>query len=134
MTPSLFDTAGHHALDVYLVFSNRQNASARWWRLLKDGFRHVEMWKYNGLFWMRVEPCFEFTEVSAHFNPPWIATDPGLKPTVLRVNRLIPHGKLSVPFTFGPVTCVELVKAFIGMNSFFTRTPYQLYRKLKHDG
>ena len=30
------------------------------------------------------------------------------------------------------INCVEIIKSFLGINSFFTFTPYQLYKRLKN--
>jgi hypothetical protein len=130
MTLGLFDLEDRTALDVYVVFCNRPAARSRWWRLLKDGFQHVEVWKTNGLFWMRYDPCMEHGDMTAHYDPPWVTIRADMKPLAVRVRRALPRGKMHTVFTAGPVTCVELTKAFIGMRAFFVRTPYQLYRKL----
>jgi hypothetical protein len=37
-------------------------------------------------------------------------------------------------FSFGPPSCVETCKNALGINSFWTRTPFQLYQYIKRRG
>lgn len=130
---SLLDTTGMWVTDWYLVFRNLppEGKTSRLWRLLKDGFEHVELWRCDRGIWLRIEPCFEIIEVEAHERPPWEMIPVELKPTVVRVQRTVPKGKLREPFFVGPWTCVDIAKAFIGLRAPFARTPWQLYKRLK---
>jgi len=123
--------------ELTLVFRNLPDASERsWlWRLLKPGFQHVEAWRKfeNGDGWIRLEPCFEgiVTEVYPHSpaESNWVS---GCHPvTTLVVRHEVPKGKLHTPFAFGPLTCVELVKAALGVYAPFVRTPWQLYKLVR---
>ena len=40
----------------------------------------------------------------------------------------------AVPFLRGPMTCVETVKALLGIRAWWIITPRQLYRRLRADG
>lgn len=126
---NLFDVADKRIIDAYLVFYDRDEGRGGWWRLLKPGFRHVEVWTFNGIFWLRVDPAMEHLHVTADVGPPWKSLA-HLNPKVLRVQRAVPARKVRDPFFVGPVTCVEIAKACIGLRDAFVRTPYQLYKKL----
>jgi len=132
---SLLDTAYKVAVDVWVVFADLDQKSKNcsrspFWKLLKPGFRHVEVWKFipPGA-WIRMDTAMEMINVEVFAHPPW-ELKKDLNPTCMRVNRLVSAGARE-PFFFGPVTCVELTKAFIGVGSLFIRTPFQLYKFLK---
>lgn len=130
---SLLDTEDRWITDWYLVFRDlpAEAKRSRLWRLIKPGFEHVEVWRCDRGIWLQVDPCFELVEVHAHEAPPWILMPAEYSPTVLRVQRVVRKGKLREPLFFGPWTCVEIVKAVIGLRAPFVRTPYQLYKALK---
>jgi hypothetical protein len=128
---SLFDVGDRRIIDVWLCFYDAPDRPRTWiMERLKPGFSHVEVWKHNGLFWLRVNPYIEHADVTADYGPPWVSLA-ALNPTVLHVRRSVPANKPYDLFAVGPQTCVELAKAFVGLRDFFVRTPYQLYKKLK---
>jgi hypothetical protein len=129
---SLLDTAGKWPVDVWLVFRDLPDWRERspLWRCLKPGFQHVEAWKHGDGIWTRIEPCLQVLTTEAHITPPWEFLPESVHPTFLHVERLVPLNKLREPFFFGPVTCVELVKAIVGLRDTFVRTPWQLYKRL----
>lgn len=112
-----------------------------WAGLLKQGFRHCELWRpykfgpsESEQIWLRLTPTFEILESELDFDPrpPWVRF-PGV--TCQKVQVLSPAYKVRQWFHLGPITCTELCKSALGINSFWMRTPYQLYRYLlKHDG
>lgn len=130
---SLLDTADKWVSTWWLVFRNLppEGKRSRFWKLLEPGFEHVELWHYDRGIWIRIEPCFELVGVGAHASAPWDVVPEELKPTILRVERLVPKHKMREPFFVGPWTCVELAKAFVGVRAPFVRTPYQLYKFLR---
>lgn len=130
---SLLDTADALLTDWFVVFRNlpAEGKQSPLWRLLKDGFEHVELWRCDRGIWLRIEPCIEIAEAEAHEHPPWMMIPRTLKPTMLRARRATPKGRVRDPWFFGPVTCVELAKAFLGVRNTFVRTPYQLYKFLR---
>lgn len=133
---SLLDAANRHAAKWYVVFCHRENEY--WWtRWLKPGFQHVQAWREyrfgpepTDLMWLRVDPFAALTVVEIVFNPtpPW-KYDPGF--TVLHVRTLREHTKIRELFTIGPFTCVEHVKALLGIRSFWLRTPWQLCKFIR---
>lgn len=137
--PSLADTAYHHCIDLWVVFmeldhTTRTQARSPFWRFLKPGFRHVECWKFipPGA-WLRFNTGIELIAPEVYLYPPW-ELQARLKPTAVKVQRLVKQGFWREPLFFGPVTCVEQVKAFLGLRNGFIRTPYQLYKELtKHE-
>jgi hypothetical protein len=130
---SLLDAEDHWFTDWYLVFRNLAPDAkrSRLWGLLKDGFQHVEVWRCDRGIWLQVDPCFEVIEVHAHEAAPWDLFPASVKPTIVRVRRIVRKGRMRKPFAFGPCTCVELTKALLGMRAPFVRTPYQLYKRVR---
>jgi hypothetical protein len=136
---SLLELAGKSTTQWYAVYMDRENP--RWWnQYLKKGFQHVQLWrpvKYGpemrDTFWLVVEPCLEFLDAGVVFNhmPPW-HNDKGF--TVQRVVSVCRAKKVRDWFHVGPVTCVELAKACLGTKSFWTRTPWQLYKYIARSG
>jgi hypothetical protein len=130
---SLIDLAYREPVDVWLVFRSlpAEAKQSRWWKLLMPGFDHVEVWKNTKSVWIRIEPCLEYLAPEVHEQPPWELVLPELDPTFLRVQRTVDKGTWREPWHFGPITCVELTKAVLGIRAPFVRTPWQLYKRMK---
>lgn len=131
---SLLDLANKQPIDCWLVFRDRDaDASAFEWlfRRLKPGFGHVELWKYDRGLWLRVDPCIEFTALHVLEQPPW-EDEQAAGATVMRYRAVVPYDRMVMPFHVGPMTCVELAKAILGVRApFWIRTPWQLYKFLQ---
>lgn len=132
---SLFDTLDHEVVTWYVIFQVRES-NAFWRRFLKPGFEHVQLWRptqygpgVNDMIWQFVDPCLEIIKTGVLWGatPPWEVYP---QATVRRVTVLHRSGKVREKFFMGPVTCVELAKAYLGIGSWFIRTPFQLYKYL----
>lgn len=134
---SLLDlTPGQRYFEWWVVFYPR-TPYFFWAGLLKQGFRHCELWREyrfgkeaHECVWLRLTPTFEILEADLDFDPrpPWIRF-PGC--TVQKVQVLSTAYKVRQWFHVGPISCTEIVKNALGINSFWMRTPYQLYRHLR---
>lgn len=132
---SLLDTADRATVQWHVVYCNR--TWDHWWtRRLKPGFQHVFLAKpipygpeLRDVMWLKVDPCAPFTYADVHFEPtpPWVQDH---SMTVQRVTAARPLHKVRQAFAFGPPTCVESAKAYLGINRFWLRTPWQLYQYL----
>ncbi len=138
---SLLDLAdGCWLAEWYVVFHCRE-PHFFWHKWLKQGFRHVELWRsykfgksLADVVWLRVTPAFEVlhADIVLDPTPPWVAI-PGS--TTQKVRTILKPWKVRQWFHFGPFSCTELVKFGIGINKFWVRTPYQLYKYIKrHNG
>lgn len=127
---TLLDVGGKHVVDVWLVFRNVAAPHRPFWRWLKAGFHHVEVWRHDRGAWVRFDPCLEVGVLEVHLEPPWERTPRALAPTFLRVRHVVQTRKLRAPFHVGPLTCVDGAKTILGMWAPFTITPYQLYKRL----
>ena len=139
---SLADLAYQHNVDYFVAFveldhKHLPTSRSRIWNIFKEGFRHVEVWKRvesaMGIVWLRFDTAIELIQFEIHVRPPQEVLA-HLNPTVIRVQRRVPTGFMREGFFFGPITCVELTKAFLGVRNFFVRTPWQLYKFLSKGG
>ena len=138
--PSLLDTVGTKVRDWFVIYHHRE---AHYWftNYLKPGFRHVELARplqygpgVNDVLWQHVLPMFEMLdiEVSTDPRPPWVKCP---QATIQKVTAIAPLLHVRSWFDAGPPTCVEVVKAALGIRAFFVRTPWQLYNYIrKRDG
>lgn len=135
---SLIDLAYRYSVDVWVVFldTDKEHTAAprSWfWRLLEPGFQHMEIWKrLSTNLWVRFDPSIEVIDVQFYALPPWQILE-RLNPTAIRVRRIVTKGRWRERFHVGPMSCVELAKAFLGVSSFFVRTPLQLYNFLRKE-
>jgi hypothetical protein len=126
---SLVDSVDSHLVDVWVVFYDLPR-QYRFWRWLKPGFRHVEIWRLDRGAWARLDTCLELLNLEVHLQPPWeIDEFPGAR--FLHYVQLVKRGRIREPFMVGPITCVELVKAALGIRAVLVRTPYALYKHLR---
>lgn len=133
---SLLDLAGRDVVSWFVVFMNRENP--RWWnRWLKPGFQHVQLWRPvqygpadDEKFWLVVDPGLEHVDTHIDWNPqpPW---EREANLTSMYVNVAVRSKRVRDYFFFGPVTCVELAKAHLGICSTWIRTPWQLAKYLR---
>jgi hypothetical protein len=134
---SLLDLGpGDRIIEWHVLFHPR-NPHFWWAKLLKQGFRHVELMRphYFGntltdVVWLVLRPDLELLESHIDFDPtpPW-EKYPGV--TIVPVQVLKRAWKVRQWFFAGPPSCVEIVKAALGINSFWVRTPFQLYQYIK---
>ena len=100
----------------------------RWWmRFLKKGFYHCALVLGNGRDWILIDPLVHFTDLIILKNAPVLKT---LKEKGYRVIRTTPQIPDLTPVQFRPMTCVEVVKRFLGINQPKIWTPYQLFKFL----
>lgn len=133
---SLLDTAGCTTAEWYLWYKDTE--VTRWWsRFLKPGFEHVQAFKevrygpyMMDRFWLVVAPTVEHVYTYIDHNPiaPWDRSEGGVFQYVTSLPKL---DKIRSGFFIGPITCVELIKAYLGVSSFFIRTPWQLYKYIR---
>jgi hypothetical protein len=130
---SLLDSVHHHNIDYWVVFRQIERERSWLWKFLKPGFYHVEVWGYvpPGA-WIRFDTCVELISVEVYADPPWMLIGKSEKPTFMHYIGLATYGRIRQKFYIGPVTCVSLAAAFLGVRlPFWCRTPFQLYKLLK---
>lgn len=124
--PSLLDTANSYPVEWWLAFTD--TAHDYWWnRFLEPGFRHVIALKREGGGWIAFHSRAEFVDIEIIYQPvtAWDIV-PGA--TIQRVVAFRKAGIVRSAWHTGPITCVENVKALLGIRNWRVRTPYQLHR------
>lgn len=118
----------------YIVFCN-SSGCLRWWDYLghtRAGFRHVYALRWDGWNWLLFNPHAGFTDVAVlaagDENALASLVDPGA--TVLEVEAFRDLTRLRGRWWAGPMSCVEQVKALLGLPVGWIFTPWQLYRYL----
>jgi hypothetical protein len=139
-TVSLLDLTPDIRLIEWTVVYHPRTPHFFWSHWLKQGFRHVELWRPQPygeqpeqMLWLVLKPTFEVLEsyIDCDPTPPWNRF-PGV--TVQKVQVLSQAYKVREWFAFGPPSCVETVKNALGINSFWTRTAWQLYKFIERKG
>lgn len=123
---SLLASAYRFPCEWWLVYLDTERR--HWWnRFLQPGFQHVIALKRDGRIWIAMRWHAEFLDVDVirSDNTPW-AMFP--KAHIQRVVSLRKEGSIRSPAFVGPITCVEFVKALLGIRAFWIRTPYQLFK------
>jgi hypothetical protein len=116
----------------YVVFTDGR---PHWWnRFLKPGFSHTYVLIWDGACWLLVDPSLSHCRVTIldQFEPipptEWLRV-PGA--TVLEARPEVVEGRLRHPWILGLLTCVEGVKAVLGIRRPCILTPWQLAKYLR---
>lgn len=128
--PSILDTAGKYPTEWWLIYGNTDRP--HWWnRYLAQGFQHVSALRRDGRVWLQFSPWGEFLDITVLRND---LTAWQIHPEAWHVQRVVTmreEGELRSKFHLGPITCVEMCKALLGIRSTFVRTPRQLFNYCK---
>jgi len=113
----------------YLIFAKAKYS--HWiFRLLHKEISHVYAVKdLNDYQWLVVQPRANLTdtEILLKCEHPHITCISGPEDKIIKVSVLSQPENRGLPCWFN---CTEQVKALIGVKSFWTFTPYQLYKGL----
>jgi len=107
-----------------------------WWnRLLRPGYRHCYLLIWEGCVWLYLDPTMDRARVLVldlfdGFQHPavWIEDETA---RIFEAWPTAESDRLRTPWLLGPITCVELVKAFLGISNPFIWTPWQLAQWLR---
>lgn len=98
----------------------------KWWqRFLRDGFKHVRLFKQEGGIYYMFDPlyhAFVFTDYSEL---------PSNHTYLVKVVHYSEHYK---PMPIEPLTCVSFAKRVLCIRDRWIITPYQLYKELLKAG
>ena len=123
--------AGKSRVYGYLVFSN---GGDHWWsKYLKKGYKHVYFIKYTGIFWIKLDYTLDFMDYGLLPYDQYDTIETVLKGqdvSYLRVDTYRQVRRYRSVF-ISPHTCVEAMKAVLGISSFWVLTPYQLFKYMR---
>ena len=125
---SLVDKAhlvGHTKIIGYIVYSDGQ---PHWWsRFLENGYKHCYFIQFTGLIWIKVDYTLGFLDFGVLPYDYRDTIDDIISPddTYQRVEawRKVRRYRSII----APLSCVELVKAVMGVSIPWVLTPYQLF-------
>lgn len=120
-------------VDAVVMFHDVPHRAGWFWKLLKPGFGHVQTWVLTLQGWVQIDGCLEVLCVNTYERAPWELAKAEYNPTFVGVQRSVESGRIREPFHIGPITCVDLAKAALGIRAPLVRTPYQLYRYLRRE-
>lgn len=125
--PTLLDTIDRHPVDWFLVYSDMDDRTSWMAKVFRSGFQHVLALRRDGRLWIAIHPHFSFTDVQAIRSDltPWEMYPAA---TIQHVTAMRANASSSGAFHIGPLTCVDLVKALLGIRCWWIYTPWQLYR------
>lgn len=122
---SLLQTGGRQPLEGFVIYSPVEH----WWGRLFGQFAHCALMIRKGDMWVYFEPSLGFNEVAVFpVGTRWAEQFPDAVIQRFRVWRTV--RRYRCPHLLQPFTCVEQVKAFLGLRSPWLITPRQLYRRL----
>ena len=121
---SLLETANRHHIDGFLVYS----AGLHWWSRLFNPLGHVSLIVRKGKNHIWVEPLTSFSDlVYLPEGAQWRGCFDDR--AVVQQFRFWRETKgYRCPHLLQPFTCVEQVKAFLGIRRWWVFTPKQLWR------
>lgn len=117
--------ANKYRVKGYLVFRTAHTSFFRW--LLPDGFGHVHAVIERKGYKILIDSTISNSVVQVY--PDGYDYDLQKGETVVKFDRLIDTTQKN--YHFGFMSCVEVVKRFLGIKESFIFTPHQLYRALK---
>jgi hypothetical protein len=129
---SLIDTWDQSFIDWYIVF---EHGDMPWWwaKFLQSGFRHCWALRWDGYNWIAINPKLGHTDIEVlpyynHKDIENIRIDTECSVIIhAKVWRESKRIRASWPTV---VTCVEQIKALLGIRRWFLFTPYQLFNHL----
>ncbi len=121
---SLIPLANKYQIKGYLVFRTAKTSLFKYF--LKKGFGHVFAVIERDGYKILIDSTVSHS--LAEVYPDGYDYDLEEGDTVVKFNRLI--NTRTKNYGFGLMSCVEIVKRFIGLNKYLILTPHQLYRKL----
>ena len=116
-------------VDWYLVFSKSQTKN--WMtKLLHPEFGHLKMLRFDGYNWIMVDGRMDAVDIFIlPYSKDHSVHDIVKDGRILWISRWRPD-RVRTPWIFAPATCVEAVKAALGIRKFWIWTPRQLYKYL----
>lgn len=126
------DQGFKEVVECFVVFT--KSKSNHWiFKLIDSEIQHVYlMQKSKGeQFWTIINPLFSHTRLETVLvdDYPHPRCYTGENAVIVPVKAIVDIEQQR--WTLCVFNCVEVVKSFLGIKSFWTLTPYQLYKRLK---
>ena len=122
---------------MYYVVCFKSTGYPHWWnRFLHPRALHVFALKWTGQHWVMVHPRIAYLEVQVldytEEEDLFEIIRGECIDGVCRVDLSLDTERIRIPWVFGPWTCVEQIKALLGIRAPWILTPRQLHRYLRY--
>ncbi len=117
----------------YVVFCSAKEY--HWWDYIfrtRAGFSHVYALRWDGFNWIAFNPSVEFTDIVILPGTSERALYDHIPKgaTIVEVEAFRRCNRIRGRWWVGPMTCVEQIKALLGLSVGYVWTPWQLYQHL----
>lgn len=130
---SLLDTWDRSLVDWFVIFEHG-DMPWRWARLLAPGFRHCYAVRWDGFNWIRLNPRMGHTDIEILEFGKFDSIADIVQDTnccaILRCRVWRETMRIRAPWPT-VATCVEQIKAILGIRKWFLWTPLQLFNYLR---
>ena len=119
---------GKSLAEYYIVFKRSELAMP----FIDRDYSHVYAVKWDGYFWQMINPALGYTDIFVLpcFDPDIrVALAAEEYTDIIKVSAWRKIGRWRTPWPM-PFTCVEQIKALLGISSWWILTPRQLYKYL----
>jgi hypothetical protein len=118
---------GMSKTSVYLIYEDRQ--PGLWWqKFLKKGYKHVFAVRYDGFFWIKMDLTIGYLDIEVLPIHDRATISTVLKGQNVNYQYVEAWRKPRYRSIFAPWSCVEAMKAMLGIRAWWVLTPYQLYK------
>ena len=128
------DLVGTSKLQAYVVYEDRDEQM--WWQKpLKKGFKHSFLVIYDGYFWIKMELTIGFMDICVlpFYNNNTI--EDILRGTKCTYQLVQVWRRQRYRNILAPWSCIEAIKAALGIRALHVLTPYQLFKYIEaHHG
>ena len=129
---SLVDTWDKSYIEWFIVFEHGD--MPYWWaKYLHSGFRHCWALRWDGFNWIAFDPKLGHTDIEilpyGNFEDIEIISKAMNLSVKIRAKVWRDSIRIRTPYPTA-VTCVEQIKALLGIRKWFLFTPYQLFNHL----
>ena len=128
------DLIGTSKVQAYVVYEDKANEM--WWqRFLKKGYQHSFLVIFDGYFWIKMELTIGFMDIHVlpFYNNDTI--EDVMRGRDFTYQYVQAWRKTRYRSILAPWSCVEAIKAVIGVRAMHVLTPYQLYKYIEaHHG
>ena len=123
---------------MYYLVCFKNCGEPRWWNhFLHPQALHVFALKWTGRYWVMVHPRISYLEVQVLYD--YEREDEVMQIVenmdVIGMCRVdfdhLDTDRIRLPWVFGPWTCVEQIKALVGVRAPWVLTPRQLWKHLR---
>jgi len=129
---SLIDTWDKSYIEWFIIFEHGD--MPYWWaKYLQSGFRHCWALRWDGFNWIAFQPKLGHTDIEilpfGRYEDIEIISKDNNISAIIRAKVWRESKRIRSPYPVA-ITCVEQIKALLGVRQWYLFTPYQLFHYL----